>query len=98
VVIDHLQEVTTICILHYNAETHVLEEGLLVADNIRVIYRGQNSDLVKRVILLFARKFAHLYFFHSIDGTVRLPLDLEHFAKASLTEFFLNDEVSHLRV
>lgn len=51
------QEVPAVGVFHHDAQgaRGVLEERLLVADYVRVVYRGQNAHFVDRVLLLFQR-------------------------------------------
>lgn len=85
VVVDHLQKVTTVSVLHDYAETHVLKEGLFVTDNVRVVDRGKDSHLIKSVFLLFAGQFAHFDLLHGVDGAIRFSLDFVHFTEAAFT-------------
>ena len=84
-VVDHLQKVTTVSVLHDYAETHILKEGLFVTDNVRVVDRGKDSHLIKSVFLLFAGKFAHFDLLHGVDGAIRFSLDFVHFTEAAFT-------------
>jgi len=81
--VDHLEQVTTVCVLHDDAErvAGVLEEGFLVANHIWVLDRGQNSNFIESVFLFLGRKFAQFDFLHGVDFAVRFPLHFENLTK-----------------
>ena len=85
IVNDH-KEVTAVCILHDDAQTAgvVLEEGLFVANDVRMAHRGQDADLIECVLFLLRGEFSHLNFLHGVDGPVRLALDAEHITEGTL--------------
>ena len=80
IVYEH-EEVATVGILHHEAQATslVLKESLLVANHVRVVDRGENAHLIKRVFLLFGRKLAHLDLLHGIDGVVVLSFNVVDF-------------------
>ena len=82
-VIDQLQDVAAISILHYDAEAigRIFEKGFLVADYIRMADACEDSDLVESVLFLFAAEFLHFHFFHCVNGVVRLSSHLVDFAE-----------------
>ena len=84
VLVDHLEEIAAVCVLHNDTEAHVLKEVLLVTDHIGMVDRGEDANFVQGVLFFFAGELAHFYFLHSVDGAVRLSLDAVHFAEAAL--------------
>jgi len=58
--VDFGLQVSSICELHYNAQSlsALLKKRFLVADNVWVLNRGQNADFIKRVFFLFLIKLA----------------------------------------
>ena len=52
VILDALQQVSTICILHYDTETVrlVLHESFFIANDVDVINRSENSNFIQSVL------------------------------------------------
>ena len=75
-VVDQHQKIATVRILHHEAQTVclVLKEGLLVANDVWVVDRRENSDLIEGVLLLLGRQFSHLDLLHGVNGPVGLAL------------------------
>lgn len=86
VIVDQHEKVTAISILHDQAKTvsRVFKEGLLVANDVWMVDRGQNTHLIQSILLLFGREFAHFDFFHCVDGPIGLTFDAVHLAKGTL--------------
>ena len=86
-VIDHHEQVSSVCVFHDDAESVrlVLEEGLLVADDIGVVHGCQNADLIEGILFFFGGEFAHFDFFHGIDDVIRFPTHAVNLAERALT-------------
>lgn len=53
VLLDCLQQIATVCQLHYDTETSflVVKEGILVSDDIRMVDGGENSNFIQSILL-----------------------------------------------
>lgn len=61
------------------------DEGLLVANDVRAFDRGQDSDLIECVLLLFIGEIVHFDFFEGINLSISQPLDFIDAGVGSLT-------------
>ena len=55
IIFDQLKQITVVRHFHDDAKGsgHILEEGILVADNVWVLNACQNSDLIQSALLFF---------------------------------------------
>ena len=62
--------------LHNNAKaaSRFLKEAFLEADNIRMINRCQNPDLIQGILFLFDTKFSHFYLSKEISKWLTFKL------------------------
>ena len=81
--VNQLEHVAAIRVLHHEAETVgcVLKEGLLVANHVGVTDRSENADLIECILFFFATEFLQFYFFHCVSLIVRLAQNQIHFAE-----------------
>ena len=69
-------------------------ESLLIANDIRVSYRGQNTDLIDCVVYFSRGEVDQFYFLEGIDALVDQPPHLVDTRIGSFSKFFENLEVS----
>jgi hypothetical protein len=68
VLINFLEEVTTVSAFHDNAQTvgSIFKETFLEANDIGVVNRSQNSDFIDCIFLFFSGKLSHFDFLHGV--------------------------------
>lgn len=94
---DLLVDVPVICVLHNDAEAllRILDERLFITDDIRMLDRSQDSDLVEGIFSLFLTQGVHahlemmklktLYLFECVYLFVTVSFDFEYLGVGALT-------------
>lgn len=95
--VDNSHEVPSLGELHDDTEIpgEVFVEGLLEFDDVVVIERGQNTNLIKSVFLLLLLHSHHPHLLQSVDLVVLFPTDLVDLPESSFSHFFNHLEILH---
>lgn len=87
--IDFFENISTSSIFHHNAKTvrTTIEKCLFEFDNILVVEGGEDSNLVKGIVLFFVLHGSNFDFFHSIDLAVLFSFDHENLSECAFSKF-----------
>ena len=79
IVADFLEDVSVVRILHdqTQARSRLINEGITVGNDVRVLDRGEDSDFIEGILLFFLREREHFDVLQCICFGVVLAPDLE---------------------
>jgi len=60
---DASGEITTLAVVHEDAQPSTLREAFAVADDVWMLQFGQQLALLDSILHFFSRSFAHIYHF-----------------------------------